>query len=35
MFIAPPLTITREDIDDIVDILDRSLAEVERELGMV
>ena len=29
--LSPPLTITKEIIDDIVDILDQSLTEIERE----
>jgi adenosylmethionine-8-amino-7-oxononanoate aminotransferase len=33
MFVAPPLTVTHAEIDDLIAILDRSLTEVERELG--
>ena len=34
ILIAPPLTITRSQIDDIMAILDESVAAVEKELGM-
>ncbi|HXO08092.1 MAG TPA: aspartate aminotransferase family protein [Solirubrobacteraceae bacterium] len=34
MFFAPPLVITRTEIDELVDVFDRSLTEVERELGV-
>lgn len=32
--IAPPLVANREDIDEIVDILDVTIGDVERELGL-
>ncbi len=34
IFIAPPLCITREQVDELVDALDRSLTELEQELGV-
>jgi 4-aminobutyrate aminotransferase-like enzyme len=30
---APPLVIERDEIDRMIDVFDRSLTEVERELG--
>ena len=34
LFIAPPLSITRDQIDELVDALDRSLTEFEKEVGV-
>ena len=33
-FFAPPLTVTEGDVDDMVAIFDRALADTERELGL-
>jgi adenosylmethionine-8-amino-7-oxononanoate aminotransferase len=32
--LAPPLVVNREDVDEIVEIVDATLGEVEQELGM-
>jgi adenosylmethionine-8-amino-7-oxononanoate aminotransferase len=32
--IAPPLVTNREDVDEIVDILDVTIGEVEKELAL-
>ena len=32
--LAPPLILTREEVDEIVDIIDRGITDVERELGI-
>ena len=32
--LAPPLILTRDDVDEIVDIIDRGISDVERELGI-
>ena len=32
--LAPPLILTREEVDEIVDIIDRGISDVERELGL-
>ncbi len=34
IFIAPPLSITREQVDELMDVLDRSLTDLEQELGV-
>jgi Aminotransferase class-III len=34
LVLAPPLTITREQIDELLSILDGALTDVEREFGM-
>ena len=34
MFVTPPLTITRGEIDEMIDIFDRSLAELEDQFGI-
>jgi 4-aminobutyrate aminotransferase-like enzyme len=34
MWISPPLTITDAEIDELVDRLDRTIGEWERELGV-
>ena len=34
LFIAPPLCITREQVDDLLDRLDQTLTEWEKELGV-
>ena len=34
MFIAPALITTKEQVDDILDAVDRSLTELESELGV-
>ncbi|MFQ5933360.1 MAG: aspartate aminotransferase family protein [Dehalococcoidia bacterium] len=34
LFIAPPLCITKEQVDELVDALDRSLTEFEKEVGV-
>lgn len=34
VFFAPPLTVTAEEVDDMVDIFDRCLEAMERELGL-
>ncbi len=33
LFLAPPLVITRAEVDELVRIMDRALGEVEKELG--
>lgn len=33
MFFAPPLVVTKSEIDELVEIFDRSLGEVEKQLG--
>ena len=34
MFVTPPLTITRGEIDEMIDIFDRSLTELEDQFGI-
>jgi 4-aminobutyrate aminotransferase-like enzyme len=34
MWISPPLTISEEEIDVLLDRLDRTIGEWERELGV-
>ena len=34
IFIAPPMTISKEQVDELIDALDRSLTELEQELGV-
>ena len=34
MFIAPAMIATKEQVDEILDALDRSLTEFESELGV-
>jgi adenosylmethionine-8-amino-7-oxononanoate aminotransferase len=34
LFVTPPLTITRGEIDEMIDIFDRSLSELEAEVGI-
>jgi 4-aminobutyrate aminotransferase-like enzyme len=31
--VAPPLVVERSEIDEIVDLLDRSIGEVEKEIN--
>lgn len=33
MFFAPPLVVTKSEVDELVEIFDRSLGEVEKQLG--
>ena len=32
--LAPPLILTRDEVDEIVDIIDRTISDVEQELGL-
>ena len=32
--LAPPLILTHEEVDEIVEIIDRTITDVERELGI-
>ena len=34
IFLAPPLTVTKDEVDEIVDIVDASISYVESELGL-
>ena len=34
IFVAPPISITKEQVDDLLDAFDRSLTELEEELGV-
>ena len=34
IFVTPPLPVTMDDIDEIVEIVDGSISHAERELGL-